>query len=94
MKDGTPICEDCRYLCVEPPTRSREDKRGIPRGRCRCSHPEAPRLREKVCPKSVRQAAFIGFTACGSKPPRVKTSPRWCPRKFFREPDPELSPEP
>lgn len=33
----------------------------------------------RVCPKSPRLEAFIGFTKPGGKTPVIKTSPRWCP---------------
>ena len=52
---------------------------GGPRSSCMCRHPEAVASFRRVCPKSPRLEAFIGFTKPGGKTPVIKTSPRWCP---------------
>ena len=35
----------------------------------------------KVCPRSPRMAAFIGYTQPGETKPALKTSPVWCPMR-------------
>lgn len=35
----------------------------------------------RVCPRSSRLAAFIGYTPPGERKPAIKTSPKWCPMR-------------
>lgn len=52
-----------------------------PRGDCMCKHPDAVKTFNKVCPRSPRMAAFIGYTPPGETKPALKTSPTWCPMR-------------
>lgn len=80
MKE-TPKCAGCSYMGWPVPRRITGNNRhlGRPRSSCMCRHPEAVASFRRVCPKSPRLEAFIGYTKPGGKIPTIKTSPRWCP---------------
>lgn len=80
MKE-TPKCAGCSYMGWPVPRRTTGNNRHLdgPRSSCMCRHPEAVASFRRVCPKSPRLEAFIGFTKPGGKTPVIKTSPRWCP---------------
>ena len=52
-----------------------------PRGDCMCVHPDAFETFNRVCQRSSRLAAFIGYTPPGERKPAIKTSPKWCPMR-------------
>lgn len=44
-------------------------------------HPDAFETFNRVCQRSSRLAAFIGYTPPGERKPAIKTSPKWCPMR-------------
>ena len=78
---AVPIC--CRYCLFMKLTKSSKlTMRNLlsgPRHGCMCKHPDAIETFNRVCPRSNREPAFIGYTAPGEYKPTIKTSPKWCP---------------
>lgn len=66
MKE-TPKCAGCPYMGWPVPRRITGNNRhlGGPRSSCMCRHPEAVASFRRVCPKSPRLEAFIGFHKAG-----------------------------
>lgn len=80
-KNNVPICSVCLHMEVTgyaKVTGNNSHLKG-PRGYCMCVHPDAFETFNRVCPRSSRLAAFIGYTPPGGSAPQIKTSPRWCP---------------
>ena len=71
-------CRGCPYLEI------RRTEKAV-RGSCFCKHQSATSLSKVLTAENEK--AFIAFTP-KSDPmtPRMKTSPRWCPRKLAQEP--------
>lgn len=80
MKD-TPVCKGCLHMRLSGRANITDNNRyiGGPRGYCMCEHPMARETFKRVCPRSNKLEAFIGFTKPGGNLPTIKTSPRWCP---------------
>lgn len=78
---GKPVCKGCLYMKLTGRAKVTGNNWHIggPRGECMCQHPEARETFNRVCPRSPRMAAFIGYTKPGEKLPAIKTSPKWCP---------------
>ncbi len=77
-------CADCPMMRTT--TRERMVYANIgqkPKGDCFCDHPNAKQLFEEFSPKSSRVPGFIAFTKPNSDEPKIKTTPRWCPRKLM-----------
>lgn len=74
MKE-TPKCAGCSYMGWPVPRRITGNNRHLdgPRSSCMCRHPEAVASFRRVCPKSPRLEAFIGFTKPGGK--RLSSKP-------------------
>lgn len=67
-----PTCRSCYFMRVTgyaKVTGNNSHLKG-PRGDCMCVHPDAFETFNRVCPRSSRLAAFIGYT-----------SPKWCPMR-------------
>ena len=79
-----PRCSTCIYMLLygrANPTRDHIARGVLPRGKCRCTHPQAEVSFKTKCPKSNRAPCFIGFTAVNEKKPTLKGAPIWCPLK-------------
>lgn len=78
-----PICRSCNFMQVTSYAKTTGNNSRLkgPRGDCMCKHPDAVKTFDKVCPRSHRMAAFIGYTPPGEAKPALKTSPTWCPMR-------------
>lgn len=83
-----PRCSECQHMKLTGSARRTGNNRYLAgvRSYCSCRHPDAEETFWRVCPRSPRMAAFIGFTRPGGYTPTVKTSPRWCPIKNGGQP--------
>lgn len=79
-----PICRECEYMKLLGRARRTANNAyiGGPRGICHCAHPKACDTFYRICPRSPRMAGFIGFASPGEYVPQLKTSPKWCPKKY------------
>lgn len=78
-----PTCRSCHFMRVTgyaKVTGNNSHLKG-PRGDCMCVHPDAFETFNRVCPRSSRLAALIGYTPPGERKPAIKTSPKWCPMR-------------
>lgn len=84
MKKDVPHCAGCPHMGKPIRARYNGNNAGMkgPRGSCMCNHPDAVAEFFRVCPRSPRMAAFIGYTGPGGNVPQIKTSPKWCPLRF------------
>lgn len=82
-REEKPICRSCNFMRVTSYAKTTGNNRHLKgsRGNCMCKHPDAVKTFNKVCPRSPRMAAFIGYTPPGETKPALKTSPRWCPMR-------------
>lgn len=82
-REEKPICRSCNFMRVTGYAKTTGNNRHLkgPRGGCMCEHPDAVKTFNKVCPRSPRMAAFIGYTPPGETKPAIKTSPTWCPMR-------------
>lgn len=82
-REEKPICRSCNFMRVTGYAKMTGNNRRLkgPRGDCMCKHPDAVKTFNKVCPRSPRMAAFIGYTPPGETKPTLKTSPTWCPMR-------------
>lgn len=83
-REEKPICRSCNFMRVTGYAKTTGNNRRLkgPRGDCMCKHPGAVKTFNKVCPRSPRMAAFIGYTPPGETKPALKTSPTWCPMRL------------
>ena len=66
-----PTCRSCYFMRVTgyaKVTGNNSHLKG-PRGDCMCVHPDAFETFNRVCPRSSRLAAFIGYTPPGERKP-------------------------
>lgn len=82
-REEKPICRSCNFMLVTSYAKTTGNNRHLKgsRGNCMCKHPDAVKTFNKVCPRSPRMAAFIGYTPPGETKPALKTSPTWCPMR-------------
>lgn len=82
-REEKPICRSCNFMRVTSYAKTTGNNRHLKgsRGDCMCKHPNAVKTFNKVCPRSPRMAAFIGYTPPGETKPALKTSPTWCPMR-------------
>lgn len=82
-REEKPICRSCNFMRVTSYAKTTGNNRHLKgsRGNCMCKHPDAIKTFNKVCPRSPRMAAFIGYTPPGETKPTLKTSPTWCPMR-------------
>lgn len=88
-------CEDCGLMKIigrAQLTRKNSHMVGT-RGKCFCTHVDAEAAFHLICGDSNAMPGFIAFTAGGSDKPKIKTAPRWCPRKLLAEPKEVSKPE-
>ena len=83
-REEKPICRSCNFMQVTRYAKTTGNNRHLKgsRGDCMCQHPNAVKTFNKVCPRSPRMAAFIGYTPPGEIKPVLKTSPTWCPMRL------------
>ena len=76
-REEKPICRSCKFMRVTSYAKTTGNNRHLKgsRGNCMCKHPNAVKTFNKVCPRSPRMAAFIGYTSPGETKPALKTSP-------------------
>lgn len=88
-REEKPICRSCNFMRVTGYAKTTGNNRRLkgPRGNCMCKHPDAVKTFNKVCPRSPRMAAFIGYTPPGEAKPALKTSPTWCPMRLENKKD-------
>lgn len=77
------ICRSCNFMRVTSYAKTTGNNRHMKgsRGNCMCKHPNAVKTFNKICTRSPRMAAFIGYTQPGETKPALKTSPVWCPMR-------------
>lgn len=76
MMKTTPRCQECNYMSLIGRAEHNGNNRGLkgPRANCYCTHPKAT----DRCPRTT---GFIDCTPPGENVPKIKTAPRWCPRR-------------
>lgn len=84
-----PICRSCNFMQVTSYAKTTGNNSRLkgPRGDCMCKHPDAVKTFDKVCPRSPRMAAFIGYTPPGEAKRRSKRRRHGapCARKIRRK---------
>lgn len=80
-------CSECPLVYVDDMRLYMENGGSIdiPKGKCFCTHDDARAAYDMFCQASERYPAFIACaTQLGS--PKVKKTPRWCPRRLAEKP--------